>query len=390
MEVAHPFSLLLNSPYRDWDTEMFFSIHWNEIKQSSDPEKVLKSNPLEVMQLSKSKTDVQHEFLINEVRDRGQIKKLVLERTVCLQTGNDLDESTIIRFMGHPDSKKVLEAVKQSLQQSLRSIPQPVLVASAAVLPVVAPVLSTPLATSAFIPMPAVASALLPSSSRDLFLVEEGRNTPPSHLGRTLSSTIIPRYSITDQATMTIAQVLQSMIDSPAGRLVSDSLNKPIPPKDARANDRFVGSDLAFTERIDLTSFRPRFLTLFHVALLSDVVHMECPLYALFRDQCYWYASNVYYAAQIIDRDLAFEHHFRNRDLPDFDEDKMDNFFMPLHLYHSEHAGCWKGIRISGSKRVVLSSIIDKFYERLDYHLAEVRFYFRNHFNLPISIRLLR
>ena len=173
--------------------------------------------------------------------------------------------------------------------------------------------------------------------------MEDGHNTPLSYIFPTISDIMVPQYSASKQVTMAIVHTLQVMINSPPACLVSDSLNT-LPSKDTHANDWFVGSDLltlvdySRSNRTDLTSFQPKMLTVYHLALLAHVVHLQYPIYLLFKDQCYWFASLVYYATQIIDRNLADAklHADNYADLNTF----QDFLKMPLHLYQSTMSGC--------------------------------------------------
>ena len=71
---------LILAPHRDWDTEMFLSAHYEAAMK--DPDVISHNRPVKLMTLSKTRTGVQHEFIINEVQDGGQNKDMVLECTV--------------------------------------------------------------------------------------------------------------------------------------------------------------------------------------------------------------------------------------------------------------------------------------------------------------------
>jgi hypothetical protein len=121
-----------------------------------------------------------------------------------------------------------------------------------------------------------------------------------------------------------------------------------------------------------LGEFQPKALKLFHMVLLAHVVHVEYPLYALFSRQCYWFACIVFYAAQIIDKQLtqdALEVFNNNHDTTD-----TDLFFLPYHLFVPEGAGRWNGIKISGCKQVILNTIVRKFHKQLCVYMAKVDF----------------
>lgn len=373
MDSVDPYSLILE-PDRNWDTRLFLAAHLGEARRNIAVIRTAKR--VKKMIFSKSNLGVQHEFTINEVED----ERLILERTVLpvgpeSEPNNDLDDNTVEQFITHPLGMKVLEAVRDTI----RTIPTPLLVAGASGA-IVAPLLMKdsmlPLILIPSLTASISGSAPLSSSQDPLPLMDEGRNSsfmPPPTVA---STTVVPQYQYYQKVTMTIAVSLQSIIDSDPARFVSKSLNKPIPPKEAPANDRFVGSDIlkhpgyCDETRLDLTFFEPKVMTVYHLAILARVVHLMFPLYSLFKDQCYWFASLIFYAAQIIDWDLAYSR-LRPENYPNFGS-RMDDFFFPLKLSHSKEAGCWRGIRVTGPKRVVLVAVVERFHKVLGEHIAEV------------------
>ena len=81
----------------------------------------------------------------------------------------------------------------------------------------------------------------------------------------------------------------------------------------------------------------------------------------------------MFYAAQIIDQDLALnlapQASPSLSDLPNLE--KRDHIFLPFHLYMPEEAGHWRGLRISGCKLVVLT-IVRKFYSSIEDYKIKV------------------
>lgn len=126
--VVNMYNLIL-APHRKWDTEVFLSTH-NEVA-IKDPNMINRNRLVKLMTLLKTRTRVQHEFIINEVQDGGQNKNMVLEHTVPPQgpLQGPPNDTTINQFIKHTNSKKLLEAIKETIQ----SVPQSVLVASAAI-----------------------------------------------------------------------------------------------------------------------------------------------------------------------------------------------------------------------------------------------------------------
>jgi hypothetical protein len=364
MDITPPLSVLLSS-HRSWDTEAFLSLIWDQANHREDPFRILDDYPVKPMKFYKTNLNSEHEFLICEVENRqGQIQSLdfILERTVTMPAeSNKPDDDTIDRFLEHPFSRKLVHAIVDTSQ----IIPLSAIAATAAV--VAAPVLAASVITPR--------SGTSPSSGPILPSVNEGPtlNIPSSHLST--SAALLPIYSLADQTSMTMAEVLQKLSDSHTGQYVSKSLQRSKPPRNSRAQDTFLGSDWLNNPGLgyDLKSgtelgiFEPKNLKLFHIALLAHVTHVQYPLYALFMNQCYWFSSTVFSAAQIIDRDLSLLPCANDISLEDKfkDDSETDQIYLPFHLYMPPEAGRWRGIRISGCKKVVLDAIVEKFHIEL-------------------------
>jgi hypothetical protein len=79
---------------------------------------------------------------------------------------------------------------------------------------------------------------------------------------------------------------------------------------------------------------------------------VEYPLYSLFKSQGYWFASTVYSAAQIIDKDLS------TGSIPtgvgslasDETNEKIDDIFLPYHLYVPKRLAAGKVYRLVGAR----------------------------------------
>jgi hypothetical protein len=396
MKIPNPFALLL-APDASWGVLPFLSIYKSQILATKHPARSLRKAPrVKNMRFGKTKTGVQHEFLINEVKDEvGTEVKLVLERILHIDEGrnpdtvdggNDillhddppLDDEIVQQFMAHPDSKQLLGSVIDSVRETLQNVPPAVVVAGAAI--VAAPLLTTQAIMSIVVPaaIPALLHPTFPATKDPdaLYLLEEGY--PPSYSPCNVSA-LTPEYSLTDQVTMHFAQALQYLIDTPPARYVSESLNVS-KPKNARSDDRVMGSNIldlpAYANGTMLNTFQPKMLTLFHLVLLAYIVHTEYPLYSLFRGQCYWYASTIWHAAQIIDRNLLYDQH---RSEYSISAGPFDHFFLPFDLRHANVSGNWRGIKITGSRRVVLDTVVRKFHTALDEFTAEVCHFLQNY-----------
>ena len=374
MEVTSPMPLILSS-HRNWDTEAFLGFLWDQAMQKPDPSVILKIFRVTSMEFRKTNWDAEHEFLTLKVSGEtaDEVHRFILERTVSINDHDDLDSTTIDQFFNHEDSQKLLDTVSKVIQpisSSSSSGPSPSLaslesVAVAGAALAAGPALLIPLVLNS-------TSSSSSSSSNLLPLINEGVHTPLPSL----------EYSYFDRTSMAMAEILQAVSRTKVGSYVSKSLNKPKPPKDSRAEDQFVGGDmlnsidynLLFGTRVG--DIQPKTLTLFHLALLAHVVHQEYPLYSLFSNQCYWYSSTIFYAAQIIDQHLSNINQNLKIHLDDKSDRQFDDFFLPFHLFQPKEAGRWKGIQISGCKEVVLSTVVEKFYLQLDKFMLKVSYIF--------------
>jgi hypothetical protein len=352
MEVPPPLSLMF-SPHRVWDTEVFLSLLVDQAMHSTNPFIILDGYRITSMVIRKISHAPQHEFIVFRVSDTSNF---ILERTVS--TSSEPDNDTVYEFLNHPESSRLLNIIMGSLTPSAA--------ASAAL--VAAPIA----AASLIIPFTGI------SSGPPLPLMDEGPIVPSSHLPLTITASVAPKYSIFDQTSITLAELLHKVSNTDIGNYVSQSLKLSKPPKDSRAHDNFLGEDKLTSDYYslkfgtDLGEFRPKNLTLFHLALLAHVVHVQYPLYALFMNQCYWFSNTVFSAAQIIDRDLSFETIPCPTDGPPTIDEECDQIYLPFHLYIPSEAGRWKGIKISGCKTVILDTIIRKFHEQLRESIAKV------------------
>jgi hypothetical protein len=365
MSVPSPLPLILSS-HRSWDTEAFLSILWDQAKKTDDPIDTLSRYRVTSLEFRKTQqTSAEHEYLALHVEapNEPQGLQFVLERTALLNAGSDSpDNATIHDFFKHRDSRKLLDTVLTTIDSTSS---QKSVAATAAL---------------AAVPTLGTAASILPIA----LAASSSSFNSTSLLPMTSMAGISPEYNLVDQASMTMASILQAASDTQVGAYISKSLKTSKPPKDSRAEDRFVGGDMLLQNEYNLEQgtqmgeFIPKSLTLFHLALLAHIVHAEYPLYSLFMSQCYWYSSTVFYAAQIIDRNLPDHNILLANNLAVASESDLetDDIFLPFHLYVPPQAGRWKGIRISGCKRVVLETIVRKFYEQYEGYCTEVFLYF--------------
>lgn len=196
--------------------------------------------------------------LHNLVRDNGEIKKLVLERTVNIQAPDQLDDFTIRQFMNHPQSKILLKTITESLQPTLQCIQRPMLLSAAAIM--AAPVLS---ASTASVNQWCQFLQQLHPCYHHCLKTFPWWNEDSIILCHPWAVHFLPLWfpntrSPTRQLRSWHEVCKSWSIPRWYASYLTLSINPNIPAKDARAHDWFVGSDLAFMDRIDLISFQPR------------------------------------------------------------------------------------------------------------------------------------
>jgi hypothetical protein len=366
-----PFDLLLAG---NLDTEQAASSLWSGVKQSNSPLTEIHNYPLKKIGFWKTeKTPSEHEFVLFHVKDLSVEQSneftQVLDRTVSSDLAPAAD--TVDQFYNHPESGELLDSIKAVIRTAT-----PALAAGAAVLAAARP--STP-AILLTIPLSYSASSLAMSGKLpQIYLLNDGPSSESPILPRFHSQFTVPQYSLIDNVSITSAQVLEEMSQTRAGRFVSKAVNFQIPPRDTRARDRFVGGEQVaeYQNGRELEAYFPKHLKYFHIIILANVVHEEYPLYALFLRQCYWFAITIFFAAQIIDNDLA-----GGSTPPDLTRipDEADSDLLclpaqnlPVQLKAVSDAGCWKGVRIHGCRKVVLDRVVKKFHERLEEYTAMV------------------
>jgi hypothetical protein len=154
----------------------------------------------------------------------------------------------------------------------------------------------------------------------------------------TLGNFIVPNesfafdsLSIGDKTTLSLVQTTDLMLDS-----MDKSGN------DTLAVDRFLGQNYLSSPRYHgqvVAHFKPHELSLFKLVLLSHVVHEMHQTYAIFSQQCYFYASLVYTATQQIFGISPSKSADENQDLPEYNIDS--------HFTGAFKHGRWKGVLVT-------------------------------------------
>lgn len=333
------------------DTELFLHVCTSGI---DDPQEVLSRFKVKNLSIKKKLQAPQHEFLLIELDDLvGNIDRhLIVERTVDVQADRPQDDtdtcSIIDDFVRHPYYENVIAAVSSALVAG----PVSLIVGCAAG------------AAGPTVSGLAVAAAVVSSSSQ--------LSNPPQTLNSLPESST---NSILDQAALNSAQFFHSLSDFAVSRRMSKSLNKP--PKGISANDRWLGEDnLKFPEYGSVRgarTFEAHNLTLFHMALIVNIVHSEYPIYSLFKNNCYWFANLIYLAARIVDHSLGV----RPGVLKYSEEsgDMIDLFFLQFTQYLPSISGSWMGFKICDVEEIVVNHIVDLFLKKLKTYEMEVRIF---------------
>jgi hypothetical protein len=308
--------------------------------------------------IKKKTTPPHNEFILVTARDLmdQRDRHFILERTVDVDLeGSEPQDSVVQEFVLHPDARDVFNAVFRTLT------PLAVVGAVAVAVPELSGTAMTGLvataATLAALPLVSKVS----SDSPYLNEIPELREA----------------NSVKDFASLTVMDAFNFLSEITISRQVSKSLHKPahnLPARDRWLGDLWIGT-LDYGTARGARSFEVRNLSLFHLALLADVVHSQYPLYSLFKKNCYWFSGIFYMAARVIDDMIAPG---PESDIPlPFEESKdtTDYFYMPHYMYLPQLAGRWMGFKVSEVQEVVVRRIVAVFIKRLLKEEREVCFY---------------
>ena len=343
----------------DLDTCTSFFHSYLKMGMNTDASRDLSRIRVISIDVKKKTIPPHHEFIIITVRDlmKQRDRHFILERTV----DDDLEESepqdgVVEEFVLHPNARDVFNTVLRTLT--------PLAVAGAVV--VGAPEMSGGAMTG--LVATAATLAALPFLSKVSSDTPQSNEIPESREANTFK----------DVASLAIIDVFDHLSHLTISRQVSKSLHKPA--HNAPACDRWLGGlkigTLDYGAARGARSFEVRNLTLYHLALLADVVHNEYPLYSLFKNNCYWFSGIFYMAARVIDTVLVSA---SESDITllfeDSPKDTIDHFYMPSYMYLPQVAGRWMGFKIYEVQEVVVRRIVAKFIKRLLEEEREVYYY---------------
>lgn len=232
-------------PHGKYDTEVFLYFFIGEVLQArTDPTKVLERLIVEeVCQNKIEEPDVEHELLLVNTLDTedGTKREFILERMVARNnTTRQVNIDTTDRVT-IPFTTKIYDIFKKLLN-------------------------------------------FFESKSDSALSMEEGRSYSPS------PSVASEPFSI-DSVTVSASESADAVSDA-----VADSLNRRSP-----AMDRFLGQDFARSPKYrgtNIRRFKPDRLFFFEFVVLAHVVHKRYPFYTRMRDNCMFFASVIYEAAE--------------------------------------------------------------------------------------------
>ena len=316
------------SPSLDTCTTFFHSYFQIGMKTSSDVTEQFSRIKVMSVDIKKKTSPPHHEFIIITARDlmKHCDRHFILERTVDVDLeGSEPQDGVVLEFVLHPDARDVFNTVLRSTTATLASLP----------------------------------------------LVSKVSSDGPS------SNEPLEANLVQDVASSTVINAFNNLSDLTISRQVAKSLQ--IPAHYAPAHDRWLGESkigtLAYGTGRGAKSFEVRNLSLFHLALLADVVHNQYPLYSLFKNNCYWFSAVFYMAARVIDNMIAPGPESDIQLLFECSKDTTDYFYIPPYMYLPQVAGRWMGFRIYEVQEVVVRRIVKVFIKRFLEEEREVYYY---------------
>ena len=332
--TSDPFSPILN-PQLKTSTGSFLDSFLQGVLNSPSPSLAVNRFMVDFMTRNKDPKTWQHESLSFSVLDteKGQTFPLFTERlSGRLQVR--YDQSSISYFNQHPESGTILKTIQRILANSTTD------------------------------------SASSDSESSVPLL-----NQIPASRAPTPTPSLSQR-SVTDSLTLSAAKTLNFSASSQS--LAEDQVVGAYYIEDPKAK---YGPKQVVQE----TALR---LSLFALAILLYVAHMEAPLYSLFENQCYWFATIIFRAALAIqsqadDNDGIDDNGDGaddNGDSADDNGDGVDDngngagdkFFLPLNEHLPDKAGQWTWMKISEVEDKVLAVVLDNFWKEYERRISEV------------------
>ena len=261
-----------------------------------------------------------HKYLAAQVLDTQDDKLYIFIIECTVSTSRVEVKNIYTDFSQSPDCKAIIDAIALALQNLSSS-----LFGSA-----------TPTPSSDTVPLiPISMTATSPSTSA---------SSPTTQTTGTRST---PEVSTVDKITLALATVAHSL---------ARSTNAPMYADDKVSR----GKHLAPTETIRQVS--PEGLSLYHFAMIADVVHSKALTYSLFRNQCYWYARLIFNAVERL-----FPSTSGSRPGPICIPSDAGDIVLLFGGGVSDGAGRWMGLLINDPtiEEEVLTSVISEFIQRI-------------------------
>ena len=342
--IQDPLLQLIDSPLT-FDTQTFLGHIGNLAFLSPDPQVIL--NRFMVQGLTHCRDAVvpwsmipQRELLILDLADTlhpgSDPLIIVLERTASPN-----DQPSPMHFIEHPDSTTVLKSIAQTLKD----------MGSASK--------SRSRESSLFESL----RSSDPLSPYQAVTTDEFEHIPssPSHPSSDLHS---PYQSVTTDGS---GPTPPGPLPSPSSRLsLLDSaslaatraafISTQSTSKVCEADDRFIGSKNLgpyLTSALNKRQIRPRSLSLFHLAVLADVVHNHASLYSILKQQCFWFLRII---CDVVRREYVCTSVPSQADFI-----SNDDIFIPQNNYLPDLEGRWMGIMINRVEEVVTSAMVTNF-----------------------------
>jgi len=283
------------------DPDSFVTNYYRAAKESSNPEHSLIDRHLvSDFGVNKDSLSPHHETFYANVFDKDTLGKHVLVFDRSASNRSMSHEDTFKSFTQFPESKRILETIDQALKDMPPNI---------------------------------LASASTGSADESRTPLLDASGSPLSTLSRAFSQA---------------AAAARSTSQSSSVGIEADDLITVVKKH-----------SLGQTMR----QYKPTGLPLFAVLLVALVVHMKAPAYALFENQCYWYANVIFDVLCQI---------FPSAMIPTPSPSPL--IFLPVD-YLPRGAGRWKGILINDPRVVaaVVEIVKSNFKEKYGKYTTKVK-----------------
>jgi len=113
--------------------------------------------------------------------------------------------------------------------------------------------------------------------------------------------------------------------------------------------------------------------TILDFAILIDIIHLNAPIYSLFKNHCYWFV-NILSDGIVAVAGADCIYHDGDHNLNNEPYQLPSNRPLPPSSYLPALCGTWNGILVSQVKDGVLATVLSEFSKRRAKEMAEVCF----------------